>query len=165
MTLPFKNGERGIDLAQDVVKVSVVARHGVNDNHATAFVKGFGMKRGAIASSVGHDSHNLCVVGADEVDMAAAVNRLRETEGGFAVARDGKVVAELPLPVAGLMSLKSFEAVREALIPLRAAAKGLGVTLAEPFLQVAFLPLPVIPHLKITDMGLVDVDRFEFVRD
>ena len=165
VTLPFKNGERGIDLAQDVVKVSVVARHGVNDNHATAFVKGFGMKRGAIASSVGHDSHNLCVVGADEADMAAAVNRLREIEGGFAVARDGKIVAELPLPVAGLMSLKSFEEVREALIPLRAAAKGLGVTLAEPFLQVAFLPLPVIPHLKITDMGLVDVDKFEFVRD
>ena len=165
VTLPFKNGERGIDLAQDVVKVSVVARHGVNDNHATAFVKGFGMKRGAIASSVGHDSHNLCVVGADEADMATAVNRLREIEGGFAVARDGKIVAELPLPVAGLMSLKSFEEVREALIPLRAAAKGLGVTLAEPFLQVAFLPLPVIPHLKITDMGLVDVDKFEFVRD
>ena len=79
--------------------------------------------------------------------------------------RDGKVIAELALPVAGLMSLMSFEEVREALIPLRAAAKGLGVTLPEPFLQVAFLPLPVIPHLKITDMGLVDVDRFEFVRD
>jgi len=165
VTLPFKHGERGVDLAQDVAKVSVVARHGINDNIATGFVKGFGMKRGAIASSVGHDSHNLCVVGVDEVDMAAAVNRLRETEGGFAVARDGKVVAELPLPVAGLMSLMSFEQVREALIPLRAAAKGLGVTLSEPFLQVAFLPLPVIPHLKITDMGLVDVDRFAFVRD
>ena len=165
VTLPFKNGERGVDLGQDVVKVSVVARHGVNDNRATAFVKGFGMKRGAIASSVGHDSHNLCVVGVDEADMAAAVNRLREIEGGFAVARDGKVIAELPLPVAGLMSLMSFEEVREALIPLRAAAKGLGVTLAEPFLQVAFLPLPVIPHLKITDMGLVDVDKFAFVRD
>ncbi|MBV9906829.1 MAG: adenine deaminase, partial [Hyphomicrobiales bacterium] len=165
VTLPFIQGERGVDLDQDVVKVSVVARHGVNDNRATAFVKGFGMKRGAIASSVGHDSHNLCVVGVDEVDMTAAVNRLRETEGGFAVARDGKVVAELPLPVAGLMSLKSFEDVREALIPLRAAAKGLGVTLPEPFLQVAFLPLPVIPHLKITDMGLVDVDKFAFVRD
>ncbi len=165
VTLPFRQGERSVDLSQDVVKVAVVARHGVNDNHATAFVQGFGMRRGAIASSVGHDSHNICVVGANEVDMAAAVNRLREIEGGFAVARDGKVVAELPLPVAGLMSLKSFEAVREALIPLRAAAKGLGVALAEPFLQVAFLPLPVIPHLKITDMGLVDVDKFEFVRD
>ena len=132
---------------------------------ATAFVKGFGMKRGAIASSVGHDSHNLCVVGTNGADMAAAVNRLREIEGGFAVADGGKVVAELPLPVAGLMSLRSFEDVREALIPLRAAARGLGVTLAEPFLQVAFLPLPVVPHLKITDMGLVDVDRMEFVRD
>jgi len=165
VTLPFKDGARGVDLGQDVVKVSVVARHGVNDNRATAFVKGFGMKRGAIASSVGHDSHNLCVVGVDETDMAAAVNRLREIEGGFAVAREGKVVAELPLPVAGLMSLKSFEEVRAALIPLRATAKGLGVTLAEPFLQVAFLPLPVIPHLKITDMGLVDVDKFAFVRD
>jgi len=165
VTLPFKDGARGVDLGQDVVKVSVIARHGVNDNRATAFVKGFGMKRGAIASSVGHDSHNLCVVGVDEADMAAAVNRLRELEGGFAVARDGNVVAELALPVAGLMSLKSFEEVRETLVPLRAAAKGLGVTLAEPFLQVAFLPLPVIPHLKITDMGLVDVDKFAFVRD
>ncbi len=165
VTLPFRNGERQVDLGQDVVKVSVVARHGVNDNMATAFVKGFGMKRGAIASSVGHDSHNLCVVGVNESDMAAAVNRLREIEGGFAVAEGGRVLAELPLPVAGLMSLLSFEEVHKKLIPLRAAAKSLGVTLAEPFLQVAFLPLPVIPHLKITDRGLVDVDRFEFVRD
>jgi adenine deaminase len=164
-TLPFANGLRGISLDDDFVKVAVVARHGVNDNIATAFVHGFGMKRGAIASSVGHDSHNITVVGADEADMAAAVNRLIEIEGGFAVALGGKVIAELALPVAGLMSLLSFEEVREALIPLRTAAKGLGVTLAEPFLQVAFLPLPVIPHLKITDMGLVDVDRFEFVRD
>ena len=165
VTLPFRNGERQVDLSQDVVKVSVVARHGVNDNMATAFVKGFGMKRGAIASSVGHDSHNLCVVGTNETDMAVAVNRLREIEGGFAVAEGGRVVAELPLAVAGLMSTASFEDVHQKLIPLRAAAKGLGVTLAEPFLQVAFLPLPVIPHLKITDKGLVDVDRFELVRD
>ena len=164
-TLPFAHGLRGISLDQDFVKVAVVARHGVNDNIATAFVHGFGMKRGAIASSVGHDSHNITVDGADEADMAVAVNRLIEIEGGFAVALDGKVIAELALPVAGLMSLLSFEEVHRALIPLRTAAKGLGVTLAEPFLQVAFLPLPVIPHLKITDMGLVDVDRFEFIRD
>ncbi len=165
VTLPYANGQRGVDLDQDVVKVSVVARHGVNDNLSTAFVQGFGMKLGAIASSVGHDSHNLCVVGADETDMAIAINRLRQIEGGFVVARGGKVVAEMPLPVAGLMSLASFEEVRKMLINLRSAAKGLGVTLAEPFLQVAFLPLPVIPHLKITDKGLVDVDTFEFVRD
>jgi adenine deaminase len=165
VVLPFANGLRGIDLDQDLVKVAVVARHGLNDNLAVAFVTGFGMKRGAIASSVGHDSHNITVVGANEADMAIAVNRLVELEGGFVVAEGGKVLAELALPVAGLMSLMSFEDVREALIPLRAAAKSLGVVLQEPFLQVAFLPLPVIPHLKITDKGLVDVDRFEFVRD
>src|SRR5208282_6038120 len=141
---------------------AVVGRHGVNDNIGVAFVHGFGMKRGAIASSVGHDSHNVTVVGASEADMAVAVNRLVEIEGGFVVAEGGRVTAELALPIAGLMS---FEEVHKALIPLRAAAKRLGVELAEPFLQVAFLPLPVIPHLKITDMGLVDVDRFEFVRD
>ena len=165
VTLPFVGGEQLVDLDQDAIKVAVVARHGVNDNIATAFVRGFGMKRGAIASSVGHDSHNICVVGVDEADMAAAVNRLIEIEGGFAVVAGGRVLAELALPVAGLMSLMSFEQVREALIPLRAAARELGVVLAEPFLQVAFLPLPVIPHLKITDKGLVDVDRFELVRD
>ena len=165
VSLPFANGLRGIDLGQDLVKVAVVERHGVNGNIGVAFVRGFGMKRGAIASSVGHDCHNITVVGADEADMAVAVNRLIEIEGGFAVASGGQVVAELALPVAGLMSLLSFEDVRAALIPLRAAAKGLGVVLPEPFLQVAFLPLPVIPHLKITDRGLVDVDKFEFVRD
>ncbi len=165
MTLPYRGGERRMDLDQDAVKVAVVARHGINRNIAVAFVHGFGMKRGAIASSVGHDSHNICVVGADEADMAAAVNRLIEIEGGFAVADGGAIRAELALPSAGLMSLLSFEEVHAALIPLRTAAKALGVVLAEPFLQVAFLPLPVIPHLKITDMGLVDVDRFEFVRD
>jgi adenine deaminase len=165
VTLPFSKGERRLDLDQDAIKVAVVARHGVNRNIAVAFVKGFGMKRGAIASSVGHDSHNICVVGVNESDMAVAVNRLIEIEGGFAVTEGGKVLAELALPAAGLMSLLSFEEVRTALIPLRAAAKNLGVVLPEPFLQVAFLPLPVIPHLKITDKGLVDVDRFELVRD
>ena len=165
VTLPYRDGERAIDLAQDCVKVAVVERHGVNGNRSVAFVKGFGMKRGAIASSVGHDSHNITVVGADEADMAVAVNRLIDIEGGFVVAEGGRVKAELALPIAGLMSLLTFEEVRDALIPLRAAAKALGVVLAEPFLQVAFLPLPVIPHLKITDKGLVDVDRFDFVRD
>ena len=121
---------------------------------------GFGLKQGAIASSVGHDSHNITVVGANDEDMAFAVNYLGTIEGGFVVVKDGMVLAELALPVAGLMSLLPFEAVHQNLLGLRAAAKSLGVTLAEPFLQVAFLPLPVIPHLKITDKGLVDVDRF-----
>jgi adenine deaminase len=97
--------------------------------------------------------------------MALAANRLGEIEGGFVVAEGGRVRAELALPVAGLMSLEPFEAVRAALEGLRAAARGLGVTLEEPFLQLAFLCLPVIPHLKITDRGLVDVDRFALIAD
>jgi len=161
MVLPAQNGLLQVDPMQDVVKVAVVARHGINRNIGLGFVKGFGLERGAIASSVGHDSHNICVVGADDTDMAAAVNRLREIQGGFVVVSDEVVKAELPLPIAGLMSDLPYEAVRDALYPLRDAAKSLGVTLAEPFLQVAFLPLPVIPHLKITDFGLVDVDRME----
>ncbi len=163
MRLPEVNGEALIDLERDAIKVAVIERHGKSGTHASGFVHGFGMKRGAIASSVGHDSHNICVVGVNDEDMALAADRLAEMGGGFAVAEGGRITGELPLPVAGLMSLGTFEEVREALIPLRAAAKALGCTLAEPFLQVAFLPLPVIPHLKITDKGLVDVDRFGFV--
>lgn len=163
MTLPSENGVALPDLAQDAVRVSVIERHGRHGGSASGFVHGFGMKHGAIASSVGHDSHNLCVVGVDEASMAAAANRLIEIGGGFAVAEAGEVIAELALPVAGLMSDQPFEAVRHGLEALRAAAKGLGVVLAEPFLQVAFLTLPVIPHLKITDRGLVDVDAFDFV--
>lgn len=155
------DGDKRPDLSRDLVKIAVVERHGVNGNIATGFVKGFGLKRGAIASTVCHDHHNIAVVGADAADMAVAANRLGQIEGGFVVVEGGQVLAELALPVAGLMSLKPFEAVHQDLIALRAAAKSLGVTLEEPFLQLAFLALPVIPHLKITDHGMVDVDRFE----
>lgn len=161
--LPLKGGEKQVDPANDVIKVAVVARHGKNRNIGRGFVKGFGLRRGAIASSVGHDSHNICVVGTSDADMAVAVNRLIDLKGGFVVADDGVVRAELALPLAGLMSLEPFETVHKALIPLHDATKTLGCTLPEPFLQVAFLPLPVIPHLKITDFGLFDVDRFELV--
>ncbi|MBM6592817.1 adenine deaminase [Microvirga pudoricolor] len=161
--LPRRDGHALADLSQDIVKVAVVERHGRNGNIGLGFVKGFGLKRGAIASSVGHDSHNICVVGASESDMATAVNRLREIQGGFVVVADGRVTAELALPIAGLMSDLPYEAVRDALYPLRSAAKALGVVLPEPFLQVAFLPLPVIPHLKISDRGIVDVNRMELV--
>ena len=95
--------------------------------------------------------------------MAIAVNRLGEIEGGFVVVEDGKVPAEIALPVAGLMSLEPYETVRDTLHHLRHAAYALGATLQEPFLQVAFLPLPVIPHLKISDKGMVDVDRFALI--
>jgi adenine deaminase len=162
-TLPAENGVVVADLLQDCIKVAVIERHGVNGNIGVGFVNGFGLKHGAIASTVGHDSHNICVVGVSDEDMAAAANRMKDIGGGFVVVRDSRVLAELPLPIAGLMSDKSFEEVREALIPLRAAAKSLGTVLQEPFLQVAFLPLPVIPHLKITDKGMVDVDRFVLV--
>lgn len=163
MTVPSSNTERRADPATDVAKVAVIERHGVNGNIGRAFVSGFGLKSGAIASSVGHDSHNICVIGVDDDDMAVAVNRLIELRGGFVVAADGEVRAELALPVAGLMSLNPFEEVTSDLVALHQAARDLGCTLPEPFLQVSFLALPVIPHLKITDMGLFDVDRFALV--
>jgi adenine deaminase len=158
-----EGGDKRADTARDLVKIAVVERHGVNGNLATGFVKGFGLARGAIASTVCHDHHNIAVVGVDAGDMALAVNRLTEIEGGFVVVAGGQVLAELALPIAGLMSLEPFETVRDSLIALRAAARSLGVTLEEPFLQLAFLCLPVIPHLKITDHGMVDVDRFEVI--
>lgn len=162
-TLPVTGGKTLADLNQDVLKVAVVERHKGTGNIGLGFVNGFGMKQGAIASSVGHDSHNICVVGADEQAMAHAVNRVIAMKGGFAVADSQGVKAELALPLAGLMSLEPFETVREDLEHLRAAARDLGCTLEEPFLQVAFLPLPVIPHLKITDFGMFDVNKFELV--
>jgi adenine deaminase len=163
LDLPADDGTVRPDAAQDVAKVCVVERHGKNGNVGRGFVQGFGMRRGAIASSIGHDSHNICVVGMDDADMAIAVNHLATIGGGFAVVERGTVLADLPLPVAGLMSDRSHEEVRAGLLPLRVAARTLGVTLAEPFLQVAFLPLPVIPHLKITDRGMVDVNRMALI--
>ncbi len=162
-SIPITDGDKRPDPARDLVKIAVIERHGRNGNIATGFVKGFGLKSGAIASTVCHDHHNIAVVGVDYDDMALAANRLGEIEGGFVVVRDGAVMAELALPVAGLMSLEPFEVVRDALIALRAAAAGLGVELQEPFLQLAFLALPVIPALKITDRGLVDVAGFEII--
>lgn len=165
LTFELEAGEQGIevDLDRDVVKIAVVERHGKNGNIATGFVHGFGLKAGAIASTVSHDSHNICAVGTSDEDIAVAVNRLGEIEGGFVVVRDKAVLAELPLPIAGLMSLAGYETVRDELRVLRNAAFELGSTLEEPFLQLAFIALPVIPHLKITDKGMVDVDRFEII--
>lgn len=161
--LPTSGNQTSVDLANDVIKVAVIERHGKNGNHANGFVQGFGLKKGAIASTVGHDSHNICVVGVSEEDMALAANRLGEIKGGFVVVEDGKVTGEIPLPVAGLMSIEPYESVRDTLHHLRKAAYALGTTLEEPFLQVAFLPLPVIPHLKISDKGMVDVDQFRLI--
>ena len=164
-TLPITESGLQPDTAADVIKVAVIERHGRNGNIGRSFVKGFGLKIGAIASSVGHDSHNITVIGVSDADMAVAVNRLIDLRGGFVVARDGEVAAELALPIAGLMSLSPFEAVAASLRKLRDAARDMGCTLPEPFLQLSFLALPVIPHLKLTDRGLFDVDRFAFVDD
>jgi adenine deaminase len=161
--LPALGNQTTVDLARDIIKVAVIERHGKNGNHANGFVQGFGLKKGAIASTVGHDSHNICVVGVSEDDMAQAVRRLSEIKGGFVVVEDGRITGEISLPVAGLMSLEPYESVRDTLHHLRQAAFALGATLQEPFLQLAFLPLPVIPHLKISDMGLVDVDAFRLI--
>lgn len=157
--------EKGVrpDLKKDIIKVAVVERHGINGNIGHGFVSGFGLKSGAIASSVGHDSHNITVIGVNDADMALAVNRLIELKGGFCVADNGYILSELALPIAGLMSEEPFEEISLALEHLRETAHSLGCTLPEPFLQVAFLALPVIPHIKMTDKGLFDVDKFEFV--
>jgi adenine deaminase len=163
MTLPYVNGRRQVDLDNDVMKIAVLARHGKNRNIGRGFVKGFGFRNGALASSVGHDSHNVCVAGTDDEQMALAVNRLVEMGGGFVAVANGQVVGELSLRMAGLMSVKSADTVRDELRALRQATREMGCPLGEPFLHLAFMPLPVIPHLKITDMGVVDVDRFELV--
>jgi adenine deaminase len=161
--IAIEDGDKHPDTTRDLIRIAVVERHGKNGNIATGFVRGFNLGAGAIASTVCHDHHNIACVGVDYRDMALAANRLTEIEGGFVVVRDGAVLAELALPVAGLMSDAPFEEVRDRLIDLRAAARSLGVTLAEPFLQLAFLALPVIPALKITDRGMVDVTRFEII--
>ena len=157
------DGDKRPDPSRDLARIAVVERHGKNGNIATGFVRGFGLKTGAIASTVCHDHHNIACVGVDYDDMALAANRLSDLEGGFVVVKAGKVLAELALPVAGLMSLEPFEVVRDRLVELRRAAQELGVVLEEPFLQLAFLALPVIPALKITDRGLVDVETFEII--
>ncbi|WP_108482566.1 adenine deaminase [Oceaniglobus ichthyenteri] len=161
--IAVENGDKAPDPARDLARITVIERHGKNGNIANGFVRGFGIQAGSIASTVCHDHHNIAVVGVNYDDMALAANRLGEIEGGFVVVRDGAVLAELALPMAGLMSLEPFETVHARLVALRAAAVSLGVVLDEPFLQLAFLALPVIPMLKITDRGMVDVTRFEII--
>ena len=150
--------------SEDVLSVAVIERHGKNGNIGKGFVHGFGLKQGAIASSVGHDSHNICVVGTNPADMALAVNTLRDSQGGFAVVRNGQVTGLVPLPLAGLFSDASSETIATQLQQIRKAVRDCGCTLKEPFLQMAFIPLPVIPHLKLTDKGLVDVDKFTLMQ-
>ena len=160
---PRRDGVWLADPGRDLLKVCVLARHGINRNVGRGFVRGFGFPRGALASSVGHDSHNIIVVGDNDDDMAIAVNRLITLQGGFVAVCDSRIRGEIALPVAGLMSLLPLAELADSLRHMREAVRAMGCPLDEPFLQLAFLPLPVVPHLKITDRGLVDVDRFQLL--
>ena len=151
------------DPARDLLKIAVVERHHATGGVGLGFVRGFGLKRGAIASSVAHDSHNVVVVGAADDDMLAALKAVEALGGGQVVVEDGAVLAELPLPIGGLISDQPVEAVRDMVDGLHAAFARLGGTLETPFMALSFLALPVIPSLKISDRGLVDVERFEIV--
>jgi adenine deaminase len=151
------------DPARDLAKIAVLERHHATGRTGLGFVRGFGLEHGAFAGTVAHDAHNLVVVGADDSAMEAAVARLVELGGGLVAVDGGGVIAELPLPVAGLLSDRPLAEVLSASDALNEAMISLGVRFPHPFQVLAFLALSVIPSLKITDLGLVDVDRFELV--
>lgn len=148
------------DTERDIVKVAVIERHHATGNVGLGFVQGIGLQRGALASTVGHDSHNITVIGANDADMFLAVQTIIKQGGGLAVVADGEVKANLVLDVAGLMSTKDAKAVALRFSELLKAVHDLGVQVPDPFMFMSFLALPVIPHLKITDLGLIDVDSF-----
>lgn len=154
------DGKVAADPERDLLKIAVVERHRGTGNVGLGLVRGLGLRSGAIASTVAHDHHNVIVAGADDASMAAAVRAVAEAGGGFAVAAGGEVRALLPLPVAGLMSPAPVEEVRAGLDAVVAAARDLGSPLHDPFMALSFLGLEVIPTLKITDQGLVDVEAF-----
>jgi len=158
-----RGGEAVADAERDLAKIAVVERHLGTGRVGLGFVRGFTLARGAIASSVAHDAHNLVVVGMNDASMAAAVRRLANRGGGIVVVDGAEVTAELPLPVAGLLSDAPLEKVLAASHAVIDAVRALGCDLDAPFQHLAFLALSVIPSLKLTDRGLVDVDRFELV--
>lgn len=151
------------DTERDVLKLAVVERHKSTGNVGLGLVHGFGLRKGALASSMAHDSHNVIVTGADDSDMVCAVQEIGKRGGGFVVVSDGSVAASLPLPIAGLMSDQPLEKVRDGLNQVHRAAKELGARMENPFTTLSFLALPVIPELKLTDKGLVDVNTFQIV--
>ncbi|MDX9787047.1 MAG: adenine deaminase [Desulfobacterales bacterium] len=151
------------DTRRDLLKIAVVERHKATGNVGVGFVRGMGLKRGAIGASVAHDSHNIILVGENDTDMNTVLARIIEMGGGLAVACEGQILCELPLPVAGLMSGEPLAVVRNKLDELTLAARSLGAVLSDPFMTLSFLALPVIPDLKITDLGLVDVASFKIV--
>ncbi len=163
LAAPIREGLVVADRDRDIIKIAVVERHRATGNIGLGLVQGFGLQEGALASSVAHDSHNIICVGCDDGDMFTAIKAVEAMKGGLAAVRDRKVVAGLPLPIGGLMSERSLAEVAYGWEKMRQALNGLGVRIDEPFMALSFLALPVIPDLKITDRGLVDVGRFELV--
>jgi adenine deaminase len=158
-----RDGKACADPGRDLAKLAVIERHRDTGRIGVGFAQGFGLQAGALASSHAHDAHNVVVVGMTDEDMAAAANHLRVIGGGQVVVMDGRVIAELPCPIGGLLSDLTFEEVADRARVLEEAAGELGTTLPSPFMAMSFLALSVIPELKLTDRGLVDVDRFELV--
>lgn len=151
------------DVDQDLLKIIVIERHLASGNIGRGFVKGFGLKKGAIASSVAHDSHNIVVVGTNDQDMLYAVEEIIRMRGGLVAVADRNVLSALSLEIAGLMSSEPFERVEQQMRALASAARAMKCRLERPFMTLSFMALPVIPHLKLTDKGLVDVNQFEIV--
>lgn len=163
MDICSENGNAVSDPARDMLKLAVVERHQDSGRVGKGFVKGFGLEKGALASSVAHDSHNLIAVGAADADIMAAVRAVVEMGGGMAVVSNGRVDASLALPIAGLMADTDFETLRQKTDALNAAARKHGCRLKDPFMVLSFLALPVIPALRLTDWGLFDVAAFAHV--
>jgi len=159
----IENGLAVSDPEHDIIKLMVIERHHASESIARGFVRGLGLKRGALASSVSHDSHNIVVAGIKDEDMLEAVIEICRMKGGLAVVADGKVLARLALPVAGLMSEQPMAAVRDGLDNLNQVIRTLGITVKEPFMALSFVTLAVMPDLKLTDLGLFDVRKFQFV--
>jgi adenine deaminase len=158
-----EDGSVVADVARDLVKIAVVERHHATGRIGLGLATSVGLKRGAYASTVAHDAHNIVILGVDDHDMAACAMRMAEIGGGIVIAEGGRVVEELPLPVAGLMSDRPLAEVHERLRSMERRLGTMGVTMNAPFMTLSFLALSVIPELKITDQGLVDVNRFELV--
>ena len=160
--IKIENGNAISNIETDTLKICVIERHRATGNIGKGFVKGFNLKSGAIASTVAHDSHNMIVVGTNDYDMYIAAVELVKSQGGKVVVNNGEVISKLPLPIAGLMSDKDFNYVLEKCAELNHASHEIGCTLEDPFMTMAFMSLPVIPELKITDKGLFDTNTFNF---
>ncbi|MGD9817874.1 MAG: adenine deaminase [Desulfomonilaceae bacterium] len=159
----LKNGKLQSDTSQDILKMAVIERHHGSGSYATAFIKGFGLGSGAIASSVAHDSHNIIVVGENDRDMMVAAKKIAEMGGGMVVVRDASIMASLALPIGGLMSDRPITEVQSGLKNLGECAKLLGCKLEAPFATLSFMALTPIPEIKLTDRGLFDSLNFRFL--